>query len=393
MHPLTREEALDILRHALPGELARMRGRAEADFAATELSAETRIGEPPVAADSLDRLNLAGDLNERFRLHETGAEDRLLRLRQLGEIAELIARATGHTSGMVFHSSGTTGTPEAHTHSWQALRQEAMWLSNLFTGRLRVRAWLPPHHLYGFMFGVALPRLSALPVQRGEAAAGSCLRAQPGDLIATVPERWRYLLRSVGRFPRNLVGVSSGAPLDTDLREQLLGAGLADLVEIYGSTETGAVGIRQGNEEAYQLIGYWRREDDDHVRRLDHGHGDGPVLLPDHVDWQGVRFLPLERRDGRVQIGGVNVDPEAVAERLQTLPEVAECSVRPFQTASGTRLKAFVVPADQAAGHPESIEARIREILPPEQRPSRVDFGTQLPRNVMGKPTDWGHAS
>jgi long-chain acyl-CoA synthetase len=67
--------------------------------------------------------------------------------------------------------------------------------------------------------------------------------------------------------------------------------------------------------------------------------------LPDRVTWQGERLLrPAERVDGAVQVAGVNVFPERIAERLSKHPMVAECKVELDNTLPEPRLRAFVVP-------------------------------------------------
>ncbi|MFO7787669.1 MAG: 4-coumarate--CoA ligase, partial [Halospina sp.] len=72
-------------------------------------------------------------------------------------------------------------------------------------------------------------------------------------------------------------------------------------------------------------------------------------------------------------------------------PDVAECAIRPFETGSGPRLKAFVVPGEDACR--EALDQLLREWvnthLTTPERPVRFDFGTALPRNELGKLSDW----
>ena len=56
-----------------------------------------------------------------------------------------------------------------------------------------------------------------------------------------------------------------------------------------------------------------------------------PVRLEDHLLWLDDRnFLPTGRRDNAVQVGGVNVYPARIAAKIQSLPEIAACAVRPL---------------------------------------------------------------
>jgi acyl-coenzyme A synthetase/AMP-(fatty) acid ligase len=71
------------------------------------------------------------------------------------------------------------------------------------------------------------------------------------------------------------------------------------------------------------------------------------VTLMDAVAREGDRRFTLAgRRDGAVQIGGHNVHPARIAERLRTHPLVADAVVRPMRPDEGTRLKAFIVLAE-----------------------------------------------
>lgn len=396
MQGLTQSEVLQLLRSLLPAELAlaRQQEGAEEPIDGAALTAQTRLDQPPLRLDSLERLNLAGTLNRFFCLHETGVEDRLLAQRQLGDWAALIAEASARTSGLVFSTSGSTGEPKPHHHSWAALRQEGEVLAETLGPHRRVIAWLPVHHLYGFMLGVAAPRaLGAEVLEAHEAPAALAGDRRPGDLIATVPARWRYLADSGRPFAAGSTGVSSTAPLEQGLRQRLLEAGLGGLAEIYGATETGGVGVRWAPETAYRLLPHWERGSHGSLRRL---LPDGATLsfAPlDRLEWLEARtFRPAGRLDGVVQVGGVNVSPERVAERIRGHEAVADCAVRPFGEGSRQRLKAFIVPADGQADREalrEALTEWLWESLPAAERPIRLSFGERLPRNELGKLQDW----
>jgi len=110
----------------------------------------------------------------------------------------------------------------------------------------------------------------------------------------------------------------------------------------------------------------------------------------------------------------VNVYPEKVCELVKRHPLVSTAAVRPYRTKDGMRLKAFVVPraakgssAGTESHHAESAEApstgaktdtayieqQLRELLSTElesaARPVLYTFGTELPRNELGKMSDW----
>jgi 4-coumarate--CoA ligase (photoactive yellow protein activation family) len=164
------------------------------------------------------------------------------------------------------------------------------------------------------------------------------------------------------------------------------------LVEIYGATETGGIGWRDRDGAPFRLLPHVSRDDDESVRKSLRG----AVLryaLPDTVAWRGPDLLvPVSRRDGAVQVGGVNVDPEAVRAVLLGHPDVADAAVRLMHPTEGERIKAFIVPKHGAGSHEQlrlDLEARVAERLQPLERPRAFTFGAAVPTNAMGKRVDW----
>ncbi|MFB6259474.1 MAG: phosphopantetheine-binding protein, partial [Thiohalorhabdaceae bacterium] len=78
-----------MLRDLVEDELARSGDRPDS----TGWSPVTALDGPEVGADSLDLTTLATAVNERFRLHEVGNEDFLLRYRTLGDWVGLVREA------------------------------------------------------------------------------------------------------------------------------------------------------------------------------------------------------------------------------------------------------------------------------------------------------------
>ncbi|MDQ7732415.1 AMP-binding protein [Halomonas sp. SpR1] len=377
---LSEADCKAVLQSLLSAELAVYRGTSAPNWQDT----------PTI--DSLERLHLAACVNEFFCLHETGAEDRLLMTQNFDDWATLVVRTITETSGLTFRTSGSTGSPSAHLHRWKDIEAEAHALIQRFASRVpihRVISWLPLHHLYGFMLGVALPAVSGIPRISVDNAALPTLSA--GDLVVTVPPRWDYLARSRNGWPASVVGVSSTAPLSADTSDALIASELTGLLEIYGSTETGGVATRWQQDEPYRLLSHWQRVDTQHIQRVN-SHTATPSLatpLLDSTQWHDEHTFTLQgRRDDVVTIGGVNVSPLYVAERLRALESVAECSVRTTGPATKRRLKAFVVPVNNEQEAANAIAQSIVQ-WPAAERPVGVTYGDALPTNEMGKLTDW----
>lgn len=298
---------------------------------------------------------------------------------------------------VTFFTSGSTGVPKPCLHSEGMLRQEVAEVLPLLTSLPRRQGALvtvPLHHLYGFTFGLLLPRALGIPL-RVEAPLPTAIARQmrPGDVVVGIPLLWTGLA-ALRRVPCNdALLLSATAPLPDASLDALCGHGFSCL-EIFGASETGALGYRQRAHSPFTLFPRFSRVTDADACTLRRTLPDGtPCILPlqDTHHWLDARrFVPQGRRDHAVQVGGVNVYPERVAKVLAEHPGVRQCAVRLMRPGEGQRLKAFVVPA-AGATHKlvQELRALARERLRVEERPAAYAVGAELPRNAMGKLTDW----
>lgn len=344
------------------------------------------IGDEGLGLDSMEQLGALGALAETFDL-----DDSLLSNdppQTVGDWVDWVMQA--HTAGdgrMTVSTSGSTGTPRPCVHAVADLLEEAAVLATQFAGCRRVVALVPAHHLYGIIWTALLPDALGVPVV--VRTLGAPLGLAANDLVVAVPDQWQALLRMIRNFPENVVGVSSAGSLDDGVAANLLAAGLARLVDIYGSSETGGIALRDVPATAYDLLPRWRlsADDGDDWRLVD--RAGRSCDLPDHIERVGERAVrPIGRRDGAVQVAGHNVWPERVARTLRTVDGIADAAVRLH--ANG-RLKAFVVLDRDRA--PAEVSAKIEQAvvthLTDPERPKSFRFGPALPRNAMGKLEDW----
>lgn len=248
--------------------------------------------------------------------------------RRLGDSAEIAEESLKRFSERVtFQTSGSTGKPKRVTHAWAHLAAETEAGADLFPDARRVAALVPPHHIYGWLWTVPLPAARGLPVldARGRAPAAPLREARAGDLIVATPFLCSLLLRAGAKLPDRVTGLTSTAPAPPALWLETRAMGLARLVELYGSTETGGVGWRDARDAPLSLMPHLTAEGGTLRRRRD-----GAALAPpDRLAWDADgRFRPAGRTDGAVQVGGVNVWPERVAATLGEHPAVADCAVR-----------------------------------------------------------------
>jgi 4-coumarate--CoA ligase (photoactive yellow protein activation family) len=385
-----------IIRDLLDETIGEVRGRRlhdEPGFDERDPGAFS-LAEDGAGLDSLEMLTAAGAVNEFFRIHETGIEDLLLRRRRLSEWAEIVAEALAEgVSGLTFRTSGTTGVKKRVGHPWPDLEQEIDFLAGVFRTRSRVISTVPAHHIYGFLFTVMLPGRLEAPVEpvRWDALGSLGRRVAPGDLIVAHPTLWRYLSRTVSSWPKNVWGTSSTAPLPPDVHRAVRAAGLERLVEIYGSTETAGVGLRDDPEDPLELFPFFSRHESGLLRRLP-GGGERADELRDMLEWVDDRhFVPRGRVDRVVQVGGENVDLAHVEDVLSSMPGVDRAYARPTEVDGEPRVKAFVVPVagEQVAATPDAVAGFARNRLRSVERPVSITIGEAAPTNELGKIVDW----
>ncbi|WP_010219409.1 AMP-binding protein [Sphingomonas sp. PAMC 26621] len=386
----SRASILQLVCDLLATELARSRGRSSTALGAVGWNEATILGEGGLDLDSLERLDASSALSEFFHLSDYGAEDYLLTLPKLGDWCDLVAQSlTVGSARLTFRTSGSTGVPKRCTHAVADLAEEvASWAHMLGTVE-RIVSLVPSHHIYGTLFNVLLPDRLDIDVQRARGGVATVQRSKPGTLVIANPTLWTHLARSCPALPRGLIGISSTAPMPQALAEQLVRQGLDQMIEIYGSSETGGLGYRLRPDIPYTLLDFWRHLGNGEVVR----HGvDGLVrhMLMDHSTWYGDRNFQLEgRKDFAVQVGGTNVFPERVRDMLLQHHDVVDAAVRLEPTRG--RLKAFIVLRGDRQDDVsiEHIDSWCGTCLTDVERPRSFTIGREIPRDPMGKLADW----
>ena len=393
--PIVRRLACDVI----AGQLASLRPGWVGD---TGWCDDSRHLVRDVGLDSLELVSVASALSELLHLHESGIEDALLARPVIREWTAIACDGLeSYSASLTFRTSGSTGVPRRCGHSLAALWQEVETLApSLFADRARVLLAVRTHHIYGFLFGVLLPRVLGIPSSRivdlRQALPASLgATARDGDLVIGYPDFWRAVAQGAAPLPAGVVGVTSTAPCPDDVALGVEAAGLATLVQVYGSSETAGVGVRTDHRQPYTLLDFWRRLADD-ASALDRVAPDGTsstIALPDRVEWQGARtFIPVARVDDAVQVAGVNVHPDRVRRCLLEHPAVSDASVRLMLPSEGQRLKAFVVLRagyDGDAGVRDDLDRWMSGRLSAPERPRALTFGQAIPVSASGKLADW----
>ena len=277
---------------------------------------------------------------------------------------------------MIFQTSGSTGQPKRVKHVSALLRREAAFFLKLLTltelgPPKRVVRFVPPQHLYGYIFAVLLPEIAGIPIFDARTFYDGYRHAnlQTGDLIVAAPHQWQFLVDRKTIFPAGVQGVTSTAPCPAALFESI------PLLDVYGSTETSGVGFRFRPGDPYELLPWW-------------DSADGAIEQNDRIRWVSPRHFFVEgRRDGGVQVSGMNVYPAAIEQRLLENAAIANCTVRLMRPEEGRRLKIFLVTT--AGADRNALETWISQNFTGPEQIAAITYGAELPRSSEGKISDW----
>ena len=152
----------------------------------------------------------------------------------------------------VLQTSGSTGEPVLHGKTWGTMVAGAeRWRRRFELGSSDfIVATVPARHMYGFETSVLLPLYSGTAIYAGQpvfpADVAAALSCGPGNAtLVTTPTQLKVFARSEVDWPQIRRVISSTSALDAATAkrcEQRMNCGVT---EIFGSTETGAIGSRR----------------------------------------------------------------------------------------------------------------------------------------------------
>jgi long-chain acyl-CoA synthetase len=358
--------------------------------------------------DSLERVTLSSMVAEYFNVYDSGREDTLLGIASAERWADIVAlsRAEVPTArDITFRSSGSAGKPKLFRHQHDWLVQEAThWATQMQAlGVKRIVSCVPPQHIYGYLWAVLLPVIANIPVQflRGTPLLQPKLDVHDA-LVATPRLFEQWASRNVGLGVAH--GVCSTGRLEAFTSEEICArTELADLWEIYGSSETAGLAMRARGAKHYTWLPHLTLEKNEttdvantpaKVRRRLPNATDALLNVPDAINTSDdIReFTVGDRHDEIVKVFGKRIDLEALRTGLRSVAGVADANVRLFTDAHTAALKVFIVPRDlQEAESVLFDRCRAWVAANTDAAPAISSWrsGAAIPVNAMGKLVDW----
>lgn len=304
-------------------------------------------------------------------------------------------------------TSGSTGQPKRIRKSLASLDAEACVVDAVLGKAARADAWVHAtathQHLYGLTFRLCWPLASGRPFMgRTEEYWEPTLdKLAAGCVLVTSPAHLTRLggLDALPHDRRPCFALSGGAPLPqsaVDAVRDIIGC---EVLEVFGSTETGVVGHRWRSRESQ----YWfplpsvaaERDADGRLRVRSPYAGDDDGFVIDDVvevrDDGGFRLLG--RADRIAKVEGNRVSLVQLEEAMTGLKWVEAAATVLLGTTS-VRLGAAIVPSEAGRAELERLgafrfgrllRAELATALPTAGLPRQWRFVERLPMSVLGK--------
>ena len=297
-------------------------------------------------------------------------------------------------------TGGSTGAPRLWSKSPRNLLGETDYIISRYavSSGDRILATVPALHIYGLLYSLLTPLLASARVVAGTPSFPEEIKQQMADasptIFVSVPIHYRTLKDKPPNRGALRLAFSSAGPLAEADGAAFTEATGVDLVEIYGSTETGGIATRcrtkgEAGFTPYRCITWRLAGDSLDIRSAFLSaelpvRGNGWFTVADRVVAHGSEaFVVTGRADNIVKIGGNRVDLEKVRQAIMAIEGVEEALVvaNPVDTGREREVAAVVV----ATAAPGDIKKALDEVLEPHEKPRRIRVVDHIPMAATGK--------
>ena len=293
-------------------------------------------------------------------------------------------------------TSGTTGAPKLIRKTAGQLIEEACEFARTFDlAGARVLCTVPPHHIYGLLFGVLMPLVAdativATAALHAEAVAAAIDRFGVDVLVSTPAQLRAMGVLDPGKLGRLRRLFSSGAPLADDTATILRDRLGVTATEVFGSSETGGIATRTRAriDAPWQpLPGVDVSADTDGRMLLRSPWLDPdlpqPCTTEDRIALVPGGFVHLGRSDDVIKVGGRRVALGDVTAKLLAMPGLTDATAIavPASDGRGQSIAAFVAGAVTS----DAVRTELGRWFDASVVPRRVVCLPALPREPTGK--------
>jgi acyl-coenzyme A synthetase/AMP-(fatty) acid ligase len=299
---------------------------------------------------------------------------------------------------VAFFTSGSTGEPKiVRKMAFQFGEQhavEATWLG--VDGPVSVLCLVPAFHILGYIYGFSTPaagRGTTRFVRGGSPQAWvDQVHASNPDLVVGVPSHYRLMAQILtARLPKATY-LCSGGPLGPAVAEEFRRRAGHDVVQVYGSTETGGIATRRGVGpwQPFPGLGWQARPRDGRLLiRSTWQELPGEWYETDDVVAAEERtFHLLGRSDSVVKIGGRRFSTGEVVRAALASPSVEQAHAVVYARFGEPAVALFVVPPAGTSLASPDVRAFLAARLASFKVPRTIGVLAELPTRGIGKVDD-----
>lgn len=299
------------------------------------------------------------------------------------------------------YTGGSTGAPQIWSKTGINIFGESLFLAQHFgvSPKDRIVATISPYHVYGLLYSITLPLVSganiladipSFPEEIIQAVQGN-----EASILVSVPAHYRALRGKTTMGDSLRLSFSSAGMLDIADNTDFCQQNAAGIVEVYGSTETGGIALRnrsRGEEHftPYPLVDW--KTDDERLRIR------SPFLSPDllrdaedffitgdRVETCGTSgFVLRGRTDSITKVAGKRVDLEEIRTLIKKQPDVTDCLVLAL-TENGSREHRIVALVEGQAVDIEVLRRTLAASIEPYALPRTIKTVSRMPVKANGK--------
>ncbi len=295
----------------------------------------------------------------------------------------------------ILFTSGSTGKPMANLKYWGDLHKGAQLAAERFGIRAdevsSLVATVPPQHMYGLETSMLIPWFGGIGVHSARPLFPADVRdalasMEAPRVLITTPLHLRACVAAELSWPEIKFLISATAPLKKSLAEAAEQMLNTQVLEIYGSTETGSIASRRTIDGEK-----WRLYEEMHLSRMDasfQARGPQlpqPVILGDRLELlEAPYFKLLGRHSDMIKIAGKRASLNDLNHQLNEIAGVEDGAfMLPDSDNSETsRLTALVVAPSLSK---EILLAELARSLDPVFLPRPLYLVDKLPRSSSGK--------
>jgi acyl-coenzyme A synthetase/AMP-(fatty) acid ligase len=325
---------------------------------------------------------------------------------------DLTATLASNPTEIQVFSSGSTKKPKCNVKTWDILRAGAGVTDHILRdldvdpSELALLGTTPPGHMYGLEatifsalgFGYCTYRNTIFYPADLDLAIDAAKKCGLTKLVLiTSPAHIRFLEPAILASPEIVCILSATAPFPRATAEKLSMRDNLKVMEIYGSTETGSMALRQtAFEDAWALsVGF-----DLQVVARGHlasaPHLATPILLEDEIKLHpDGRFSLLGRTGDMVSIRGKKSRLSALNAILSESPDIADGLFLHIKGDSSDQLAVAVVARPDLDLSERELRTRIQQHLLRHLDgafiPKKIIALDKIPRSATGKTTQATH--